>query len=60
METEQLLAAQLGLGRLLGVELAEQVQLRGRGEIEQALKLAHEVDLAAALEDVGVVSGCPT
>ena len=37
---------------LLRIELAEDVQLRGRREVEQLLELGHEVDLAAALEDV--------
>ena len=49
---EQRLAAQLGLAGLRRVELAEDVQLRRRREVEQVLELGHEVHLAAALEQV--------
>ena len=37
---------------LRGVELAEEVQARGRREVEQVLDLRHEVDLAAALQGI--------
>src|SRR5262245_1951076 len=45
---KQLLPAQLALGRLGLVQLAQQVQLRHRWKIEQILELSHEVHLAAA------------
>ena len=34
------------------IELAEDVELRRRREVEDGLELGHEVDLAAALQDV--------
>ena len=44
-------------GGLLGVELAEQVQLRRRREIEDIHELGHEMHLAAALQDVNALLG---
>ena len=49
---EQLLAAHLRFARLRRIELAEHVELGRRREIEQFLELRHEMDLAAALENV--------
>ena len=43
---------------LRGIELAEDVELRRRREVEQLLELGHEVDLAAALEDVDALLAC--
>ncbi len=62
---EDLLAALLAFGRLRRVELAEEVELRGRWEVEEFLELGHEVDLAAAFERVnallgGVAMGSPS
>ena len=53
---EQLLAAQLALAGLGGIELAEHVELGRRREVEQVLELGHEVHLAAALEDVDALA----
>src|ERR1035437_1467120 len=53
LDEEDLLAAHLALAGFGGRELAEDVEL-GRGrEVEQSLKLRHEMHLAAAFEDVG-------
>jgi hypothetical protein len=49
---EQRLPTELRRGGLLGVELAEDVELRRRREVQDLLELAHEVDLASALQDV--------
>ena len=49
---EDRLAAQFLCGGFLGIELAEDVELGRRREVEQVLELGHEVDLAAALQDV--------
>ena len=51
------LPPQLGGRRLLGIELSEYVQLRRRRKVEDLLELGHEVDLAAALEDVDALLG---
>ena len=53
---EDLLAAHLALAGFGGVELAEDVELRRRREVEQLLKLRHEMHLAAAFEDVGALT----
>ena len=47
-----LLAAQFTGVRFPGVEFAFYVQVCGRGEIQQLLKLGHGVDLAPSIEDV--------
>src|ERR1700737_191245 len=49
---EDLLAAHLGLRRLGGIELAENVELGRRRKIQHFLDIGHEVDLAAALQRV--------
>jgi len=49
---EDLLAAHLGLRRLGGIELAENVELGCGRKIQHLLEIGHEVDLAAALERV--------
>src|SRR5262245_44990411 len=49
---EERLSSQLGFGRLLGIELPVDLELRCRRKIEQLLQLGHEMDLASALEDV--------
>ncbi len=46
------LAPHLGLRRLGGIELAEDVELRRRRKVQHLLKIGHEVDLAAALERI--------
>src|SRR3984893_82248 len=47
---EDLLAVHLGLCRLGGIELTEDVELGRGGKVQHLLKIGHEVDLAAALE----------
>src|SRR5450759_984663 len=54
---EQDLAAQFGRLRLLGVQAAEDVQLRRWGEVEQLLHLGHEVNLGAAVQNVDSLLG---
>jgi len=49
---ENLLAAEFGLSRLGGIELAKEVQLWRRRKIQHLLKIGHEVNLAAALQRV--------
>jgi hypothetical protein len=49
---KDLLAAHLGLRRLGGIELAENIELGRRRKVQHLLKIGHEVDLAAALERV--------
>ena len=46
------LAAQFRLARFARVEAAEQIELRGRREIQQLLNLGHVVHLTAAFERV--------
>src|SRR5260370_5983530 len=54
---EDLLAVQLGRAGLGGIELDEDVEL-GRGrEVQQLLEFGHEMDLAAALQDVDAFLG---
>ena len=57
---EELLAAHRRRFRreLRGVELAEEVQARGRREVEQFLDLRHEVDLAATFQRVDPLGRC--
>src|SRR5262249_17413252 len=54
---KDLLTMHLGSCRLFRIELAEEVELRRRWEVEQFLKLGHEVDLAAAVEDLAALVG---
>src|SRR5437016_3599292 len=49
---EDLLAPHLGLCRLCGIELAENVELGRLRKVQHLLEIGHEIDLAAALERV--------
>src|SRR4029077_8597496 len=49
---KDLLTAHFGWRRLGGIELAEDVELGRRREVQHLLDVGHEVDLAAALERV--------
>ena len=58
-EEQRLAAHARRIGReFRGVELAEDVQARGRRKVEKFLELRHEVDLAAAFQRIDSLGRC--